>query len=376
MPECGTPLWPCAMTGAAACLAGFDGISVVIHGSSGCYYYPATLLHTHLYGTFILENEVVFGSGDRLREVIGDLSGKGDRIAVVTTCVPSALGEDVREIVNGSGLIVVDSPGFAGDLEAGYQAALAALGPTINPEQPGVNIDGISLADPFHEGNSQEVSRLLYRAGISVGTVFCRDRAEKANTASPFTIGTNGDFGSGVGTYLGGTLGIPALRTTFGMLAEIFDHADADPVLKELDLQEERLIQAGDKFLQRYEPPRVAIFAGAAYALFAADTLKRYLDAEILVVGTRNDPPEKPGCQYRVEKLAGLDEVGRSITESDPDLVIGSSFERSLCPDRAFVGIIPPFRGQVRLAHYPLAGTGGSLYFVENVLNACMDRTP
>jgi nitrogenase molybdenum-iron protein alpha/beta subunit len=376
MPECGTPLWPCAMTGAAACLAGFEGISVVIHGSSGCYYYPATLLHTPLYGTFILENEVIFGSGDRLREVIGDLSGKGDRIAIITTCVPSALGEDIREMVSGGGLIVVDSPGFAGDLEAGYQAALTALGPTVNPEQPGVNIDGISLADPFHEGNLQEVSRLLYRAGIPMGTVFCRDQAEKAKMASPFTIGTNGDFRSGVGTYLGGTLGIPALRITFERLAEIFDHADTDQVLKELDLQEERLIRASDKFLQRYEPPCVTIFAGAAYALFAADTLKRYLDAEILVVGTRNDPPEKSGGQYKVEKLAGLEEVGRRIAESDPDLVIGSSFERSLCPDRAFIGIIPPFRGQVRLAHYPLAGTSGSLYFVETVLNACMDRAP
>ena len=49
MPECGTPLWPCAMTGAAACLAGFEGITVVIHGSSGCYYYPATLLHAPLH---------------------------------------------------------------------------------------------------------------------------------------------------------------------------------------------------------------------------------------------------------------------------------------------------------------------------------------
>ncbi len=77
MPECETPLWPCAMTGAAACLAGFEGISVVIHGSSGCYYYPATLLHAPLHGTFILENEAIFGSGDRLREVIGDLSGQG-----------------------------------------------------------------------------------------------------------------------------------------------------------------------------------------------------------------------------------------------------------------------------------------------------------
>ena len=62
MPECDNPLWPCAMTGAAACLAGFDGVAVVIHGSSGCYYYPTTLLHAPLHGSFILENEVIFGS--------------------------------------------------------------------------------------------------------------------------------------------------------------------------------------------------------------------------------------------------------------------------------------------------------------------------
>ena len=120
MPECGTPLWPCAMTGAAACLAGFEGIAVVIHGSSGCYYYPATLLHAPLHGTFILESEVIFGSGNRLREVIGDLSGRGGRIAVITTCVPSALGEDIKSMVDEKDIIVVDSPGFAGEMEAGF----------------------------------------------------------------------------------------------------------------------------------------------------------------------------------------------------------------------------------------------------------------
>ena len=374
MPECGTPLWPCAMTGAAACLAGFEGISVVIHGSSGCYYYPATLLHAPLHGTFILENEVVSGSGDRLREVIGDLSGKGGRIAVVTTCVPSAIGEDVRSLVDDEEIIVVDSPGFAGDLEAGYRAALAALAPAVDLEQRGVNIDGISLSDPFSEGNIHEVSRLLHAAGIPVGTVFCRDQAGMAGHASPLTIGTNGDFGSGVGSSLGGTLGIPALRATFTRLADAVDGADVDPVLRELDRGEERAIHACDKFLRRYDPPGVAVFAGAAYALFAADTLKRYLDAEILVVGTRNDPPEHPGRQYLVEKLAGLEEVGRAIADTAPDLVIGSSFERSLAAGRAFVGIIPPLRGRVRLACHSIAGTGGMLSFVEDVLNACMDR--
>lgn len=375
MPECGTPLWPCAMTGAAACLAGFEGITVVIHGSSGCYYYPATLLHAPLHSTFILENEVIFGSGDRLREVIGDLSGRGGRIAVITTCVPSALGEDIKSMVDEKDIIVVDSPGFAGEMEAGYRAALAVLSPAIDSERPGVNIDGVSLSDPFYEGNIQEISRLLHCAGIPVGTVFCRDLAGMAGHASPLTVGTNEDFGSGVGKYIGGTLGIPALRATCERLAVAYNGADMGPVLAELDKQEERVIHACDKFLRRYDPPGVAVFPGAAYALFAADTLQRYLDAEILAIGTRNDPPAQTGVHCKVEKLAGLEEVGRTIAEVAPDLVIGSSFERTLCADRAFVGIIPPLRGQVRLAHPPLAGTGGTLHFVEDVLNACMDKT-
>jgi len=374
MPECETPLWPCAMTGAAACLAGFEGISVVIHGSSGCYYYPATLLHAPLHGTFILENEVVFGSGDRLREVIGDLSGKGGRIAVITTCVPAVLGEDIKSMLDGTDVILVDSPGFAGELETGYRVALAALAPDVDPERRGVNIDGVSLSDPFYEGNLQEVSRLLHRAGIPVGTVFCRDWAEMAGHAAPLTIGTNDDFASGVGQYLGGTLGIPSLRATFEKLATAHEGADVDLVLAELDVQEERVIHACDKYLHRYDPPGVAIFAGTAYALFAADMLKRYLDAEILAIGTRNDPPALPVTQYPVEKLTGLEQVSRKIKEVSPDLVIGSSFERSVSDDRTFVGIIPPLRGRIRLAHPSLAGTAGTLHFVEDVLNACMDK--
>jgi len=362
------------MTGAAACLAGFEGITVVIHGSSGCYYYPATLLHAPLHGTFILENEVIFGSGDRLREVIGDLSGKGNRIAVVTTCVPSVLGEDIKSLLDENDVIIVDSPGFVGEMETGYPTALSTLSPKIDPVQPGVNIDGISLSDPFYEGNIQEISRILHRAGIPIGTVFCRDMIKNVGHASQLTIGTNEDFGSGIGGYIGGTLGIPVVRETCEKLAAEFECANMDPVFTELDNQEERVIHSCDKFLRRYDPPEVTIFAGAAYALFAANTLKRYLDAQILVVGTRNDIPVQSNVDYRLDKITGLEEVSATISELKPDLVIGSSFERSLSPGRAFVGIIPPLRGQVRLAYPPLAGIGGTLHFIENVLNACMDK--
>ena len=66
MPDCTAPLWPCGMTGAVACLAGIPDLAVVIHGSSGCFFYPQSLLPVPLFSTFIHEREVIFGSLDRL----------------------------------------------------------------------------------------------------------------------------------------------------------------------------------------------------------------------------------------------------------------------------------------------------------------------
>jgi nitrogenase molybdenum-iron protein alpha/beta subunit len=359
------------MTGAAACLAGFKGVSVVIHGSSGCYYYPTTLLHAPLHGTFILDNEVIFGSEDRLSEVIGGLAGKGNRIAVITTCVPAVLGEDIKSILETHDVILVDSPGFAGDVETGYKTALSVLDPKVDPDAAGVNIDGACLFDPFSRGNVQEIRRLLGMASIPVGTVFADDAIDAVWHASPLTLRTNTDFASGVGTSLGGTLGFDELRRSFKNLESRFSGADAGPVLAEIEEQEERIVKACDKFLRRYDPPSVLVFAGASYADFAARTLSRYLDADILGIGTRNEPMES---RYPIRQVNGLNEVKSMIETHIPDLVIGSSFERSISRDPAFVGIIPPLRGNVRLAPHPLAGINGTLSFMEQALNACMDR--
>jgi nitrogenase molybdenum-iron protein alpha/beta subunit len=359
------------MTGAAACLAGFEGMTVVIHGSSGCYYYPTTLLHAPLHGTFILEHEIIFGSEDRLNEVIGGLSGRGKRIAVITTCVPAILGEDIRSMLEKHDVILVDSPGFSGDVEAGYNNALSILAPRVDPGVVGVNIDGVCLFDPFYAGNVQEIMRLLSMAGIPVGTIFSHDRLEKVQHASPYTIGTNGDFGSGIGKYCGGTLGLQAIEATFRRLGEVFADADVDRVFLELEQQEERMIRACDKYLLRFDPPSVVIFAGFSYAVHVAETLDRYLDADIRCIGSRNAPGES---KYPVEQVTGLDGVRSLIGQHHPDLVMGSSFERSVCEARAFTGITPPLRGTVRLAPTPFTGINGTLSLVEQVLNTCMDK--
>ena len=371
MPECDNPLWPCAMTGAAACLAGFDGIAVVIHGSSGCYYYPTTLLHAPLHGTFILENEVIFGSEDRLREVISGLGGTGKRIAVITTCVPAILGEDIQSMLADLDVILVDSPGFSGDVETGYTNALARLGPRIDPGMTGVNIDGACLFDPFCSGNVQEILRMFAMASVQAGTIFCQDRLEKVHSAAPWTVGTNADFSSGVGQSLGGMLGFDAIRATFHEIGNRVEEADIDPVLVELRQQEERVVRACDKYLQRYDPPAAVIFAGYSYGQFAAEVLDHYLDAEICCIGSRNTAG---ASRFPLSRADGISQVNELIRAHHPDLVIGSSFERAICRDTAFVGIIPPLRGTVRLSPVPLAGINGTLSFIEYVLNACIDR--
>jgi nitrogenase molybdenum-iron protein alpha/beta subunit len=371
MPECENPLWPCAMTGAAACLAGFDGVTVVIHGSSGCYYYPATLLHAPLQGTFILENEVIFGSEHRLLEVLDSLAGQGKKIAVVMTCVPSILGEEIRPMLSDYDAILVDSPGFSGDVEIGYKKALSVLAPSVDPDTPGINIDGACLFDPFSGGNVREITRLLDSALVPIGTVFCSDRVERVKRAAAYTVGTNGDFSSGVGERVGGTLGFEEIKSTFTRIASIFSEADPDPVFQELEREDERIVQACDKFLRRFDPPHAVIFGGFSYATFAAYTLKHYLDADIRYTGFRN---ETGVISASVSNVQGYSRVKELISHCNPDLVIGSSFEQSMNPGRAFVGLTPPLRGMVKLAPHPLAGISGTLSFIEDVLNACIDQ--
>ncbi len=95
------------------------------------------------------------------------------------------------------------------------------LAPTVDPTTPGVNIDGVCLFDPFHAGNLLEAQRLCARASVPVGTVFSKDRLGHVYHAAPYTVGTNGDFASGIGEPVGGILGFKQIRATFTGLTRL-----------------------------------------------------------------------------------------------------------------------------------------------------------
>jgi len=364
-------VWPCALTGAVTALSGFSGIAVVIHGSSGCYFYPATLLHNNLYSTFLVEQEVIFGSGERLVELVQDLSRTYKKVAVVNSCVPSILGEDIRDLLSEFEIIFVDTPGFTGDFESGYLGAVKDLPVSVNEGTDRVNIEGINLIDPFACGNQREAERLLHLMGIPVGTVFCHDSYDSLARTADCSITVNPDLPTGYGEQPCSLLGLPSIRKTVLALADQYPRAEVTKVEHELLDVNERITKAADKYLRRFDPPTVAIFSTCSYSEFAAATLRQYLDADIVFCGSRNTPRATWMHPGNVTSLAV---IAAAIREHAPDLVLGSSFERSVAGDAAFVGFTPPIRGEFRLSSTPLAGSEGELSFMEKVLNACMDH--
>jgi nitrogenase molybdenum-iron protein alpha/beta subunit len=143
-------------------------------------------------------------------------------------------------------------------------------------------------------------------------------------------------------------------------------------ILKEAEIAEQQIIRTCDKYLQRFDPPSVALFGGFSYSIFAARLLERYLDASIVCIGSRSRPSSS---EFKITATTSLTIVKDMIEKDPPDLIIGSSFERMIRPSAAFVPFTYPLRGTVKLRARPLIGIQGELGLMEDVLNACMDQT-
>ncbi|MDR0981504.1 MAG: nitrogenase component 1 [Methanocalculaceae archaeon] len=365
--NCANPVWPCAMTGAAATLAGFPDLCVILHGSSGCYYYPRSLLKVPLFSTYLLESEIVFGTIDRLHAVVTEIASTGKPVAVVNTCVPALTGEDLKTAFSEETAMFVDAPGFCGNAEEGAAKAFAAMMPDIAADRSGVNIDGINLLDLFWRGNLHETERLLVLLGIPVAVRFCRDTWKNLQAgAAPVTISANPSYASGVGEYLGSMLFLDIPKTVDRLLT-LFPNIDAEVVLAERQQVEEQMFYSCDKYLRKYTPPVVAVAAQESYAVFAKAMMERYFGSDVPVVFARDRAAAS--VPYSVNSA----EINAKIAAAEPDLILGSTFEAAACRHAAFFGITPPDRSRISVAARPLAGVEGGLMLIEGALNALMN---
>ena len=352
------PVMPCAMTGACAVLSGFKGLAVVVHGSSGCYYYPRSILRAQLYSTYLLESEIVFGTVDRLHEVVSSLEAEGKPVAVVNTCIPALTGEDLANAFDGTNAVFVDSPGFSGNAEAGVKAAYSALD-IRTADVSAVNVDGVCGLDLFARGNLHEARRMLSVLGIPVRLSFAADSYSKLKEgAAPFSVSVNPAWDSGVGESLGSFLFLD-IKDTMSALEKRFPDADYAALEDEWKKADEMMFYYADKYLRKYTPPVSAVAGQGSYCRFAEAMLTRYFGSDIAVSLPR-------------EEVTDFTEISERISSAEPDLILGSTFEASVY-DAAFFGITHPDRSRISMSARAVSGVEGGVMFMEGVLNALMD---
>ena len=408
---CANPLYPCAMTGAASALAGISDMGVIIHGSSGCYYYADMAVPDTLHSTFIVQDEVIFGSAERLTEIVESVSKLYNKIAVINTCVPSVMGEDIKEILADYDTICVDAPGFIGYFDEGWRLAVRELADSIpinnsntnsntNTNAPltdlskdskgniRVNIDGVCSMDPFHKGNLIEATRLLNLCGLKTAAVFCHDTYESITHPSPYSVSVNPDYNcadvmnrrlnADARNSTGSLLGPDNVLKTFEELSDrLTGTADAEididisKIESECEETDEILTKEGDRYLRRHDPPRVAVYSTYAYTEFACDMIANYMDGEIAHAAARNTPPDSDlnGGEnpHNIGGICSLHQIKEILSKKDFDLIIGSSFEHAAFPDSAFVGLTFPIRHRKMLYDRPVAGIQGALYLMDEI---------
>lgn len=101
----------CPMHTALATLQGISGVSTLVVGMPECGFYSRYVMETpkgpngELHYTYVLDaNEVVFGCREGLLKALEEMERDGaDAIAVIMTCVPALIGEDIQEITESFG---------------------------------------------------------------------------------------------------------------------------------------------------------------------------------------------------------------------------------------------------------------------------------
>ncbi len=220
----------CKVYGAICAISEIKNAVPLVHGPEGCAYYPRffptdairmKLLgeknHPPIYSTAMTEPHVIYGGEKRLEDAILELDRreKPDLIAVIGSCVPAIIGDDLEEVVSrvrnkiSAAIVTTPSSGYdddraereyiddfakntlnawngknkeelkfgierCGRLDAMYSLVEQLTKDVGYKVENSVNIDTFGRLHYYEDlkGEIVEIKAILNRIGIKVNTVF------------------------------------------------------------------------------------------------------------------------------------------------------------------------------------------------------------
>jgi nitrogenase molybdenum-iron protein beta chain len=184
----------CALQGAIKTIEEIKGVVPIVHSTAGCSIQQEIVKKVSYSEGFsipssnIIEKQVIFGGGSRLREQIKNTVKviEGDLYVTLSGCSSELVGDDVVSMTKeaqdqGEPVIYYKAPGFKGKVQLGYEGVVNSI---INQleivsevnsikDDKVVNIIGIiPEQDIFWRGDIEEIKRIFEGIGLKVNALF------------------------------------------------------------------------------------------------------------------------------------------------------------------------------------------------------------
>lgn len=423
---------PDGLTGAVLAVEGIRDAAVLLNGPTGCKFYhgavaegqmpressydPLKFLDEFYFGqprvpvTYLDGNDYVFGASEKLRRILPVVASKGHSlIAAVNTPGAALIGDDLDRSVRSANLqvpcVTIETTGYSGTFEEGFQEALIRTLETLKPsgsretgpciQGPCVNLIGVSIEEKYWEGNNEELARLLSLCGIEVNTVLSAGSTVDELRNLPcarLNVMVREEFGNNLADWCAKNFGLETLRPCSGApvgfdqterwVREICDAVGAsfDSALRDIDEARTRAVMHIKQFNSLTGLPKGATFAvreRPSFALPLSVWLYEYLGmtpAAISPVGLYtflHDEFE--------EMLRGIGCEGawknRGVETADVVFADGVTVARveESTGRKGGIEISLPSRDRVDIVPKSVYGPRGALHLLEWIINALVD---
>ena len=417
------PKGGCVLAGINSVLGAIDKVCPILHSGPGCCMQTTAAdqgQSGHKSSCFVssasipssnmLEKEVVFGGVNKLRTTIqGSVDIiDADAYFVLTGCTAGIIGDDIVSVTNefaqkGIPVYPIDTPGFAGDSNLGYETVWNTFIDQVIEEAPKdeklVNLFGIiPYHDPFWSGALEEIDRILSRLGLKVNTFFTKGQGIediKKSSAAALNIIINPWLFKGPAKKFEQKFGVKSIRfpglpvgatDTTRFVREVANALDLDSKLVDAVIADE------ERYVYNYLAQAIGVVSWKRFAVVAdannAVGFTRYLandysfspvlviisepifrkeDKERIINEIQNLEYAKPP---KVLFITDQYEINKAIREEEEEitLLVGSSNEREIALEKDIQFILGAFPMSERLIfNRTYAGYRGSLTFTEDI---------
>lgn len=417
------PKGGCVLAGINSVLGAIDKVCPIYHSGPGCCMQTTAadqgqsghksscfVSSVSLPSSNMLEKEVVFGGANKLRTTIQGAIDiiDADAYFVLTGCTAGIIGDDVVSIANefyekGHSVYAIDTPGFAGDSNLGYEIVWntmidQVIEENVEKDEKLVNIFGIiPYHDPFWSGTLEEIDRILSKLGLKVNTFFTKHQniedIRKCSGAA-LNIIVNPWLFKGPARKFEDKFGVPSLRIP-GLFIGATDTSNFVRQIGETLGLDDGLIQSviseEEDYVYNYLGQAIGVVSWKRFAVVAdansAVGYTRYLANDysftpVLVIISEPifRPEDKERIIGEIQKLEYATppkvlfltdqyEINKAIREEeDITLLVGSSNEREIALEKGIQFILGAFPVNERLIfNRTYAGYKGSLTFTEDI---------